>query len=178
MCVRNLRSRIFPGNTLLTTSWKTNHGYSRHSIFKRATHENRGVSAPRPCTTCVQSSKRMLNLQAWMSDAAAVLSRQIVFKNTHCTASIQLLAINMHPNHHSYLTLLDDEGLWQQQLYAGVGNAGGVGEGGPGASCVTLTPGTLSFYYRNCLLCTVLTTRDTCAYGWCYIHGCVGRAET
>lgn len=84
----------------------------------------------------------MLQLQAWMSDAATVLSRQIMLKNTHTTASLHLLALNMHPNHHSYLTVLDDEGLWQQQLYAGVGNSGGIGR--PGASCVTLKPGKIS----------------------------------
>jgi hypothetical protein len=76
-----------------------------------------------------------------MADAAVVLSRQVSMKNTHLTAPLQLLAINIHPNHHSYLTVLDDEGLWQQQRYAGVGNAGGIGDDGPGARYVTLQPG-------------------------------------
>lgn len=96
----------------------------------------------------MQSSKRTLSLQAWMSDAAAVLSRPLTLRNMHATATLQLLALNLHPNHHAYMSVLDDEGLWQQQIYAGVGNAGGVGGGGegvPGATCVDLKPGAFCF---------------------------------
>jgi hypothetical protein len=92
----------------------------------------------------------MVDLQAWMADAAAVLSRQVTFENTHSAATLQLLAINIHPNHHLYLTVLDDEGLWQQQKYAGVGSAGGIGAERPGGSCVTLRPGTCSVLDTLC----------------------------
>ena len=93
----------------------------------------------------------MLHLQSWLSDAATVLSRQVTFLNTHSSASLHLLAINLHPNRHSYLTVLDDEGLWQQQLYAGVGSAGGAVP--PGASCVTLKPGAR---HCCCMYCVYL----------------------
>lgn len=92
----------------------------------------------------------MLQLQEWLSDASTVLSRSITLRNAHSKVPLHLLALNLHPNRHSYLTVLDDEGLWQQQLYAGVGNTCGAQL--PGANCVTLKPGTKSRTMQQCYI--------------------------